>query len=305
MLDARRLEVLKAVVDAGSVTRAAADLGYTPSAVSQNLTALERDVKISLFERVGRGIRPTAAALLLAEHAQAVVAQLHEAEAELDALRSGKAGRLRLAAFATAGASLVPRALARFKDEYPGVELDLTIVETDEALDGLRAGRTDLAVIGEHGKLVDRHDDLVYAHLLEDPYRIVVPRMHPAAAKPMVALETLRDESWISTASARCNTLETVTGACARAGFTPRFAVEGDEFATTVGFVAAGLGVAMVPMLALSSVPETARVRRIRGPEPKRHVYSVTRPVSSGIVVVEALQEALRVSAGSFLRSAA
>jgi DNA-binding transcriptional LysR family regulator len=305
MLDVRRLEVLNAVVEAGSITRAATSLGYTPSALSQSLAALERDVKTALFEKFGRGIRPTQAGLLLAEHAQAVMAQLEQAEAALDALRSGRAGRLRVAAFASAGATLVPRALAHFKDRYRGVEIDLTMAETDEALASLRAGNIDLAVVGEHSEVGDRAGDLVYTHLLDDPYRVVLPRSHPAAKKRSVPLEDLSQEAWISTASARCNTLEPVTNACVRAGFTPRFALEADEFTTTVGFVAAGLGVAMVPMLALSSVPESVRVSRIRGPEPSRYVYSVTRSATSDDAIVDAMQEALGVSAGSYLRSVA
>lgn len=305
MLDVRRLQVLKAVIDAGSITAASTLLGYTPSAISQSVAALEREAKTTLFEKVGRGIRPTQAGLLLAEHAEAVMAQLREAEEALEALRAGQAGRLRLAAFATAGASLVPRALARFKEVYPGVELDLNMAESEEALTQLRSGRIDIAVIGEPSEVGSEARDLKYRHLVDDPYRLVLPASHRAATKRAVALEDLSEEPWISTASARCNCLQTVTTACARAGFAPRFTVEADEFATTVGFVAAGLGVAMVPMLALTSVPDSVRVCRVRGEEPKRYVYAVTRSATSQDAIVEGMQEALRFSARSYLRSAA
>jgi DNA-binding transcriptional LysR family regulator len=304
VLDVRRLQVLKAVVDAGSITRAASVVGCTPSAISQTLAALEREAKTALFERVGRGIRPTQAGVLLAEHAQTVMTQVEQAEAALDALRAGQAGRLRLAAFATAGATLVPRALARFKDAHPGVELDLTMAETCEAIRDLRLRHIDLAVVGEHREVTD-DGDLVYAHLLDDPYRIVLPATHPAATNRVIRLKEVSEAAWISTASARCNCLQTVTTACARAGFTPRFTLEADEFATTIGFVAAGLGVAMVPSLALSFVPETVCVCQIRGDEPKRYVYSVTRVPSSRDAMVHAMHEALRLSAGSYLGSAA
>ncbi len=305
VLDVRRLEMLRAVVDTGSVTRGAAGLGYTPSAVSQGLAALEREAKTPLFERAGRGIRPTQAGLLLAERADAVIAQLRDAEAALDALRSGQAGRVRLAAFATAGAALVPRALARFTQDHPGIDIDVTMAETDDALRVLRAGHIDLAVVATHEKVGGNEPDILHSHLLDDPYRVVLPRSHPAATEGAVDLAALRDDAWISTASARCNCLETVMTACARAGFTPRFTLEADEFATTVGFVAAGLGVAMVPMLALTSVPESVQVRSVRGDEPVRSVYSVTRKGASHPPAVAALQEALATSAGSFLRSAA
>ncbi len=306
MLDIRRLELLKAVVDAGSITAAARTMGYSPSAISQSLTVLEREAKTTLFERAGRGLRPTEAALLLARHAEGLLTHLERAEAELDALRSGKAGRFRVAAFGTAGASLVPKALARFKKRYPQLDLDLLISETHEALAALRAGTIDLALVGEHRKLSRSSlPDLDYTIVLEDPYRVVVPRSHPIASADEVSLGEFRDESWISTASARCNCLETVTNACARAGFTPDFALEADEFATTIGFVAAGLGVSMVPMLALSSVPDAVRVLRIRSLEPKRYVYAVTRPVSASNVIIETMLDALRRSAGSHLRSVA
>lgn len=145
MLDARRLQVLKAVVDSGSITAAAAALGYTPSAVSQSVRALEREARAALFEKAGRGIRPTQAGLLLAEHAEAVAERLRAAEEALEAFHAGRAGRLRLAAFTTAGGALVPHALARFKETHPGVDLDLSMAETDEALAQLRSGHTDLA----------------------------------------------------------------------------------------------------------------------------------------------------------------
>lgn len=305
MFDVRRLEALKAVVDSGSIRRAAAALGYTPSAVSQNLAALEREAKTPLFERAGRGIRPTQAGLLLAEHAQAVMAELQRAGTALEALRSGQAGHLRLATFHTAGAALIPRALALFTEECPGVELDLTMAETEDALGALRLGHVDVAVVAQHRELDhrDREGDLVPTHLLDDPYRVVLPRSHPAARTRVVSLAELSHEAWISTASARCNCSETVVSACARAGFTPRFALEADEFATTVGFVDAGLGVAMVPMLALSSVPDNVTVCRISDVEPRRHVYSVTRAASARDAILTAIEDALRASAVSYVRA--
>lgn len=305
MLDVRRLQVLRAVVEEGSVTAAAALLGYSPSAISQSLAALEREAKMPLFEKAGRGLRPTEAGLLLAERAAAVADQLAEAEAALRALRAGDAGHLRVAAFATAGATLVPRALAEFRSAHPGVALDLSIAETDDALAQLRSAKIDLAVMAEHEPWPDDRVALSYVRLLDDRYRLVLPRSHPAATRRTVALEDLADEPWIATASARCNCLQTVTTACARAGFTPRFAIEADEFATTIGFVAAGLGVAMVPMLALSSLPDAVVSRRIGGQEPLRHVYAGFRQERAAHPLVGAMLAALQVSAGSYLEAVA
>ena len=299
MLDVRRLQALRAVVEEGSITAAAALLGYSPSAVSQSITVLEREAKTPLFEKVGRGIRPTQAALVLAQHAEAVAAQLHDAEQALEALRAGAAGRLRIAAFATAGAALVPRALAAFRDAHPGVELDLSIAETDEALAQLRSGHRDVVVIAEHSPVTtETTDGLVYSHLLDDRYHLVLQRGHSAARARAVALEDVADEPWIATESARCNTLQTVTTACARAGFTPHFAIEADEFATTLGFVAAGLGVALVPILALSSLPDGVVSRRLQGEGPSRYVYVVTRDAPPSHPMINVLVKALRSSAG-------
>jgi DNA-binding transcriptional LysR family regulator len=305
MLDVRRLHVLVAVVDAGSITAAANLLGFTPSAVSQNIAALERATGTVLLEKAGRGVRPTQAGLLLAAHAEAVIARLREAEAALAALRAGQAGRLRLATFATAGATLVPRALARFRAVHGAVELDLTVADTEEAVTGLRAGRLDLAVIALDAAPAEVDEDLVWTHVLGDPFRAVLPRTHPLASRRTIALADLADDSWIVTASEHCYSREVVTSACGGAGFAPRFAIETDEFTTAVGFVNAGLGVALVPLLALGSLPHDVRVRPLRGCEPVRHIYGVTRHASAEEVTVRAMLEALTESARSYVSTAA
>ncbi len=306
MLDPRRLQVLSAVVEAGSVTAAAAILGYTPSAISQSIAALERETGSMLFEKAGRGIRPTQAGRLLAGYAEAIGRQLADAEAALAALRAGQQGRLRLAAFGTAGANLVPPALARFRSVHPAVQMDLSVAEIDEALALLRSGRIDLAVIAEHGVPASTSDSsLVHRRLLDDSYRMVLPRTHWLAGRSTVALADLADDPWIATRSARCDTRPVVSAACGRAGFTPRFAIEADEFATTLGFVAAGLGVAMVPLLGLGFVPDTVRVRRVREDEPVRYVYAVTRKQIADQAAVRGMLEALDQSARSYLATAA
>ena len=306
MLDSRRLQVLSAVVSSGSITAAANVLGYTPSAVSQTVAALERETSTVLLEKAGRGIRPTQAGLLLAEHAEVILDKLRSAEAALRALKSGDAGRLRLAAFSTAGASLVPRAMARFAAAHRAVELDLAVAEDDEALAQLRAGTIDLAVIAVDGEpLPDVDDDLVRTPVLVDPYRVILPREHPLSARRTVPLKDLADDAWISTASARCNARAVLVGACETAGFTPRFAIEAEEFATVVGFVGEGLGVALVPLLALGSPPDSVRVRHVRGEGPVRYVYAVTRKTNADDPLVRAMVEALRTSAQSSVTAAA
>ena len=306
MIDSRRLQVLATVVRTGSVTAAATELGYTPSAVSQNIAALERETATVLLEKAGRGVRPTRAGLLLAEHAEGILDRLRDAEVALRALASGEAGRLRLAAFSTAGASLVPRAMAKFAAAHRAVQLDLTVAEDDEAQAQLRAGNIDLAVIVVDGDpLGEIDDDLVRTPVLVDPYRVVLPRDHGLAGRRSIALKDLAGEPWIATASARCNARAVVTGACELAGFVPRFAIEAEEFSTVLGFVGEGLGVALVPSLALGATPDTVRVRSLRGDEPVRHVYAVTRRSNVGDPIVTAMVEALRGSAPASVSAAA
>ena len=175
MIDVRRLKALQAVVETGSVSAAAALLSYSPSAVSQQMSALERETGVRLFERVGRGVRPTDAALLLCEHTTRVLASIQDAEDALAALASGHSGRIRLGAFPTAGSSLVPGALAAFQALHPNIALDLVVVEGDEATTSLRSGSIDVLVAVETrspGDVVD--DDLVHRHLLAS--------LHPGVA---------------------------------------------------------------------------------------------------------------------------
>lgn len=305
-LDARRLRVFKAVFDHGSITAAAAALGYSPSAVSQSISTLEREAKIALFEKSGRGIRPTQAAELLAKHADSVLEDLRQAEEDLTALRSGQAGRMRVAAFATAGAWLVPQALASFTRKHSGVTCQLVIAETDDALNQLDGGQIEVAVVALEAPAIEDAGSRILHPLLEDPYRIVLSPSHPLASQSPIDLGQLQNERWIATASARCNCLPTIIEACARDGFVPRFAIEADEFATTLGFVAAGLGIAMVPELALGFRPPGVSVHQIgQRAEPKRHVYAAARSRDSGQPTIASMLDALDLSAGDFVRMVA
>jgi DNA-binding transcriptional LysR family regulator len=302
VLDVRRLKVLKAVVDSGSVAGAAAVLNFSPSAVSQHVTALERETGCLLLERAGRGVRPTEAALLLCEHASRVLATVHEAEEALAALRSGQIGRLRLAAFPTAGSSLVPGALAAFQLVHPNVHLDLTVNEPEEAVIKLRGGAIDLAITVEpYGPGGAPDDGLLRWHLLADPFRVVLPRKHPLAGRRSVDLALLAGDRWINVSSSPDYCQQAVDDACVRAGFQPTYGLEADEYPTVEGFVAAGLGVALVPQLALgTSVHMGVVARHVKGDQPVRQVWAATRPALSGQPAVQAMVEFLRQAAAGF-----
>lgn len=294
MLDLRRLRVLRAVVRTGSVRAAAQQLGCTPSAISQHVTALERETGTVLLEKAGRGVRATDAALLLAGVADDVLDRLADAEARLASLRAGRTGRLHLTSFPSAGAAIVPPAVAGFRRAHPDVELVLVVAEPDEALPALRAGQVDVAVVVEPHRPADLPDDeLQRVHLLDDPYRVLLPVTHPLAGARAVDLRDLADEAWVETASAPGHCAAAALDACAAAGFSPQYAVQADEYPTTQGFVAAGLGVALVPALALGLVHERVVVRPVAGPQPMRHVYAAVRRARSREVVVAAALAAL------------
>src|SRR6202161_227507 len=176
MLDLRRLQALHAVVTTGSVKDAAARLGYTPSAVSQHITTLERETRTVLLEPAGRGVRATAAGQLLADHARALLDRLAEAETALAALTAGETGVLRMASFATAGAELIPPALATVRELLPGLEISLRVAARDPALSLGRSAPLALAVIEAHTISPPTDRGLAFQPLLSDPFRIVIPR---------------------------------------------------------------------------------------------------------------------------------
>lgn len=298
MLDLRRLRVLRAVVRTGSVRAASAQLGYTPSAVSQHVTALERETGTVLLERAGRGVRPTDAARLLADVADDVLDRLADAEAALASLRAGRTGRLHLTSFPSAGAALVPPAVVAFRQRFPDVELVLGVAEPDEAIPALRQGDVDVAVVVEpYVEGQSSSDDLVLVHLLDDAYSVLLPASHPMAGQDDVDLAELAGEPWVGTASAPGHCERAALDACRAAGFTPTYAVQADEYPTTTGFVAAGLGVAFVPGLALGFVQDRVVVKRVRGVQPVRHVYAAVRAARAGEPVVRGTIEALEQAA--------
>ncbi|MGO1054127.1 LysR family transcriptional regulator [Crossiella sp. CA198] len=301
MLDVRRMRVLRAVVTSGSVTAAATNLGYTPSAISQQITALEREAGLPLLEKSGRGVRPTAAGRLLADHAGVITAQLAEAERSLADLREGRTGRLGVSFFATAGAALVPPAVAAFRREHPTVRLDLTLKDPDSPLAEVIAGRSDLAVV------VVFDDEpavpgIALTHLFDDPYRLVLPKGHRLAAKRVIDLADLGSEPLVDSMATSGPCRKAVLEACASAGFSPCFVVESDDFPTAQGFAAAGLGLTLVPKLGLGAVHPGVLVRKVRNPEPVRRIYAAVRTADAGRPVLRALLGALQTAARTAAR---
>ncbi|GAB2630220.1 LysR family transcriptional regulator [Streptomyces capparidis] len=297
MLDVRRMQILRAVVTSGSVTAAAADLGYTPSAVSQQVAALEKEAGTALLERAGRGVRPTAAGRLLSEHAAVIGRQLAEAETALADLREGRTGRLAVRYFATAGASLVAPALARLREEHPGVRVELGLIDPEDPLPEVRHGRADLAVVVRPRPCGGEADGVRLVHLLDDPYRAVLPAGHPLAGRDVLDLADLAEEPWVGSEwPGPC--LDVVRDACAAAGFTPGVVVESEDYTTAQGFVAAGLGVSLIPRLGLARPHPGVVVRELRNPEPVRSIHAAVRGTAPPQLPLSALLTALREAAG-------
>lgn len=302
MLEVRRLQVLRAVINSGSVTAAATNLGYTPSAVSQQVAVLEKEVGIALLERVGRGVRPTAAGLLLSEHAATIGRTVAEAETALADLKSGRTGKLVLRYFATAGAPLVAPAIARFRRENPLVRVDLRLSDSIDPLTELTQGHADLALVvsprGPSGQETSRAapSGVALVPLVEDSYAAVLPVDHRHAGKEVLDLTDLINEPWVgSEPPGPC--LTPILEACGAAGFVPDFVVESEDYATAQGFVATGLGVGVMPRMGIASPHPGVVVRPLRNPEPCRVIHAAARETSLCQSAGQGLLDALRAAA--------
>jgi len=277
MLDVRRLRVLHAVSTYGSVTAAAAALGYSAPAISQQLAALERDVGMRLTERAGRGIELTPAAGILVAHTDTLLAGLDAAESDLAALRDQVSGRVGLAAFPSAAAAFVPAAWAALARTAPHVQLDLTEMEPEESLPAVLRGETDIAIAHEYDLLPRPLDPLFERReLLRDPVLIALPADHPlalsAATVPLSALASL--PFLAPRTSTSC--AEMIQRACARAGFVPTIVARATDFSVLLSLVAAGAGVTLVPSLAARWLPP--QVRLLTPAEPvTRQIFTVSR----------------------------
>ena len=276
MLNVNRLRVLCEVVERGSFSAAAEALSYTQSAVSQQIATLEAEAGSTLLERGPRGIRPTATGEALVEHAQGILARLEAAEADVAAIAGLRRGRLRMGSFPTAGATLMPLAIAHFATSYPDVELTLVEGEPEEIAPRLRAGELDLALLFEFsGVSQPLGPGLKRVDLLEDPLFAALPQDHRLARKTTLRLQDLRDDAWVQTSEASpC--ARHVVRCCHAAGFEPQVSFESDDYVTVQGLVAAGVGVALIPELALSSVRDDITIRRLSPNPPVRTVLAAT-----------------------------
>jgi DNA-binding transcriptional LysR family regulator len=281
MLSPQRLRVFREVVERGSFSGAADALAYTQSAVSQSVAALEAELGVTLLERGRRGARPTSAGAALVVHADGILARLDAAEAEVAAIAGVRGGQLALASFPTAGATIVPLAVATFRQAHPDVALSLAEGEPEEIAPRVRAGEFDLALLFEFEGVSQELEGLRRIDLLTDPMYLALPDDHPLADAPRIRLQDLSPESWVQT-SAASPCARHVVRSCHAAGFEPTVSFETDDYQTVQGLVAAGVGVALIPQLALSTVRDDIAIRALHPRAPVRTVLAATgRPAGT------------------------
>ncbi|GHB87461.1 MULTISPECIES: LysR family transcriptional regulator [Streptomyces] len=296
MLNLERLRTLDALARHGSVSGAAEGLHVTTSAVSQQMSKLEREVGQQLLAKNGRGVRLTDAGRLLADHAARILSQVELAQSDLEAQRGQVMGELRLAAFPTAARGLFPTALASLRAEHPGLRVRSRELEPEIGVAWVTRGDLDLAVVLDwYNKPLPLPDGLVKASLLDDPTDLALPVGHRLADRSEVDLEDFVDDEWIAWDEGEfCHEwlLFTLRGK----GIEPVIAHRAEEHHTQLAMVAAGLGVCVAPRLGRDPVPAGVRTVPVR-PRVTRHVYAVWRADADRRPAIRAAVDALR-SAG-------
>jgi DNA-binding transcriptional LysR family regulator len=264
------LRVFVEVARLGSFTAAGTRLGYTQSAISRQISALEDEAGTPLFDRLPRGVRPTEPGRRLLLHAEAVLDRLEAARRELADLRELATGRLRVGAFATADASLVPKAIAAFRAAYPAVTVTLTEAYTPGLARRLREGELDVAVLSGDGPF----EGLDLRKLCDDTMLVALPAGHRLARRRRVRLVDLADEEWIAGSD---RPEDTLISSCLARGFRPRLGFVARDWLAKQGFVAAGVGITLIPSIAAESVrPDIALVQLHPDEVPVRAVHAAT-----------------------------
>lgn len=303
MLDTHRLRLLREFAERGTIAATAAALGYTPSAVSQQLAALEREAGAVLLDRTARAAELTDAGRRLAEHAERILALIEAAEADLSA--AGPTGRVTVTAFPTAAVAFGP-ALVRRVRAHPGLTLLLRETQREEGLRLVRTGEVDVALVADwSGRLANADSRagvegslLQFYRLIRDPLVLVLPRGHPAADPAVeIDLDKLRDEPWLA-APAGEPSRQAVDRLLASTGGMPPAPWEFEGLSTILSLVAHGIGIAALPRLTLAAGDRRVAVRELPGGPPPRDVYAVARASSVRRPSVAVMLAALDAAAG-------
>ncbi len=295
-LDLHSIRIVRAISDHGTISAAARALGFSQPAISQHLRRTETRLGTPLVVRAGRGVRLTEAGQVLARHAITITSALDAASGDLAELVGLAAGTVRIAAFPTASSTLVPRLLRRMRDRHPGIDVGYVEAEPPEALGMLREGLVDLAITFAYpGDRADPHRDTDAAldaiPLFTEPVVLALPDAHPLAADTAVELTGLADERWI----AGCPLCRGhLLAACEAVGVKPSIALETDNAIAVLTLVASGLGVALLPQLALATAPVPAGAAvRSTSPSSDRSIQVVVQGGSRRVPSIAATLDAL------------
>jgi molybdate transport repressor ModE-like protein len=270
-LDLHRIRVLTSIARAGTMTGAAQELGYTLSAVSQQVRKLESDVGMPVLARHPRGVTLTDAGRAIVEHGALMERQLAALDARLADIAGLRAGSLRLGTFPTAGASLLPVAVTRFTGAHPGVSLTLRSARISGLFELLQAREVDQALLWDYEWSRVDGSGLLVEPLLEDPTALLVSADHPLAGATRAHMADLADERWITRAQNH-PVVEVLYRSAHAAGFEPTVAFEANDYQEAQGMVAVGMGVALAPRLALTNLRADVRVVSLGDETPYRRV---------------------------------
>ncbi len=273
MIDIQRLRVFRAVVASGSVQAAADHLGYTPSAVSQQISALQRETGLLLFEKAGRGIAPTATAKVLAAESEELMESVNRLGGVVDHLRDGRSGRLTIGAFSSAAQFWLPQVAKALRREFPDLVLDMSLNELGP--EPANPTRRDLDITTEDADADGIERPGHSRHVLtEESYRVVAPRGHELleewdAQVPLAALagQALIDNDYHGNSCTRI-----IGKACRAAGFAPRYVARSEDHHTALAFVAAGVGATILPRLAVPESMAGIDSRELVNPSPRRRI---------------------------------
>ncbi len=288
MLDVRRLRVLREVARRGSFSAAAEALSFTQPAISRQIAALELEAGAQLVDRRARGVRLTPAGELLVGHADVILDRLATAENQLEALAGLAGGRLRLGTFGTANGTLIPLAIRAFVTEYPAVELRLVEGWSAALVGRMIAGEVDLAVLA----LDPAEEEIELEPLMDDPLFVALAADHPLAGKAELGMADLRDETWIE--SRRGATSGALIEAGRAAGFEPCIGFEAGNWLGKQGLVAAGVGVTLIPSVAIATVREDVVLRSLGPDGPVRKLYLAAQACGYRAPAVEPMKAILR-----------
>jgi molybdate transport repressor ModE-like protein len=271
VLDTNRMFTLREVATHGSITAAAEALGYTTSAVSQQIAKLEKEAGQPLLERHARGVALTDAGRSVVRHTERILVELHAADAELAEIRGLRAGVLAIGTFPTAGSSLLPLVVKEFKTRHPGVELKVFSGRFDRLVDALRRRETELSLLWDYEWNRINDPTLTYHHLMNDPTMLLVSEHHRLADRDAISIGELRDESWVVRAEDH-PVAQTLEKLCQQGGFTPRTSVFAHDYGEVQAMVAVELGVAIAPRLAVLNPRPDVRSIRLATRPPQRRI---------------------------------